>query len=167
MSNTDLTVFNETRLNMTITDEHLYPIFHEVISQSNFLTSDLRRDIITKWAAICPNVPLINLKMHLSRVERSFFENLDTIDRNGLRSRILAQQSELNEKVMDSALSIDKKARAIVESNKLMANVAGLSDMAPQVEIQINTNAPIDLTARMNRSHAEANNTTGEALPSD
>lgn len=142
----------DTRLTPVIADEYLYPVFYDSVSSSPFLTSDIRNGIITKWQSMLPNIRPINLKVCLSKMERSYFENLEVIDRAGLRNRILEQQSALNEMAIVSDMPVDKKIRAITESNKLSANVAGLSEMPPQIEIVINTNAPSDLAMRMNKS---------------
>lgn len=154
-----LIVFQDLRISKDVTDNHLYPVFYDNLAMKPFLTSDLRQEIINKWRMILPNVPIINLRMQLSRMERSYFENLEVIDRNGLRNRILEQQASINEMAIQSnqsgELPLDKMARVITESNKLSANVAGLSDMPPQIEVVINTNAPNDLAIRMNRSVIE------------
>jgi hypothetical protein len=155
MNPEQLIPFSDKRLTTEAIDTLLYPIFYDMVSHSPFMNSNKRKEITDKWNEVAPNVTLINLRLTLSKMEKAYFENMEVIDRNGLRNRILEQQNNINEQVMLSNLPIDKKARAIVESNKLQATVAGLSDLAPSVEIVINTNAPTDLTARMNRSILE------------
>jgi len=145
-------VYTENKLSTEFINDELYPLFHASVETIPFLTTDTRREIIRTWSEMCPNIREINLRQCLNRMERSYYENMEIMDREGIRNRILEQQQYMNGMIMTSKISDDKKARAIVESNKLVASVAQLSDMAPQIEIKIETNAPSDLSIRMNRA---------------
>lgn len=142
------------KLTKQIEDDMLYPIFFETL-ETPFVTSDIRQKMIIKFQEVCPNVPAIQLKTSLARMERRHFENLEVMDRNGLRNKIIQQQGVLNEMAINhlnsGEIQLDKVARVITESNKLTANVAGLSELPPSVEIVIQTNAPSDLALRMNK----------------
>lgn len=147
------TIPEDQRISKQETDELLYPIFFEAVNSNPFLTSDIRKDIITQWQALKPNVAVKALKMQLLRLEKAHWENLELINREGLRNKILLENEALKEIVINSSVSADKKANSIVLINKLSANVGQLENLAPTVEIRINTSVnEDDLSIRMNKN---------------
>lgn len=155
---TEIIRYEESRVSKDVTDKYLYPIFHSKLISYPFLTSVIRRQIIDQWQEIYPNVPEINLRVLLSTLEKKFYENVDVMDRNGLRNRIIEQQTYVNSMLIVSNEPDSKKARGISESNKVIASVGQLSNLAPSVEIKINTNINEDqLAVKMNTIQVDDN----------
>jgi hypothetical protein len=153
----------ENRISMEERDMLLYPIYFDAVQSSPFLTSDQRASIINKWKELKPEVNTNALRVQLQRMEKAHWENLELVNREGLRSKILSENEALKEMVIKSPVPADRKANSIVLINKLSANVGQLESLAPTVEIKINTNVnEDDLSIKMNQRFEKQGDFNGE-----
>jgi hypothetical protein len=143
----------DTRITKQIGNEVLYPIMYESLLANPFLTTSLRKGIIDKWQEILPSVSRHNLHIYLSRMETAYWENYQIINREGLRNKIIQEGEYMKELLINNTSEpATKNLRVINEINKTSASVGQLSELAPSIEIKINTSTDENsLTIKMNQ----------------
>ena len=120
------------------------------------ITTEIRNKIIDRWALLTPLVPRINLQAHVYQMEKKYWENLPPWSPRQLTNKITNNSIAIAEEVMESNESITKKARAINDLNKTIAQVNKLVDQSLAATFIITTNVnEASLAADMNVVDAE------------
>jgi hypothetical protein len=142
---------NLTRINKDC-ERPFYYVFKEEVGGAGIITTEMRKNIVNRWALLTPLVPVGNLRHHLYNMEQKFWAATTPWSQQQLTNKITKNSIALVEEVYESNEAITKKARVIDQLNQTVAKVNRLIDQAPAATFFIQTNVnEADMTREMNK----------------